>query len=355
MISFVVPAHNEQAYLGRTLLAIHDAARSIGEPYEIIVANDASTDMTAESARENNARVVNVNHRQIAATRNSGARAARGERIFFVDADTTINPRAVAAALKAMDKGAVGGGGPTWLGKNEIVPLYIRLIAFFGLIGPRLIGFSGGAFMFCTREAFEATGGFNERVFWGEEGLFALALRREGRFAGLSEYVLTSGRRVRKISGLEMLAGLVRLAFSPIKSFTRRSFGEKVWYDSNRADDDIMPDSLGVRISNGLALVILIVALSEPLWTRLPWSLTPLATPLGKARMITNVILCHLGLLFWAPALILFVNLLRQKRWTGVIQSIALIAFFVWNAWGATRVTFWFWPWVCHGITGIGN
>jgi hypothetical protein len=343
MISFVVPAHNEQAYLGRTLRAIHEAARTIGKPHEIIVANDASTDTTAEIARENNARVVGVDHRQIAATRNSGARAARGERIFFVDADTTINARAVAEALKAMDNGAVGGGGPTWLGKDEIVPLYIRLIAIFALIVPRLVGFSGGAFMFCTRQAFEATGGFNERVYWGEEGLFALALRREGRFAGLSEYVLTSGRRVRKISGLEVLAGLARLALSPIKSFTRRTFGEKVWYDSNRAEDDKMPDSMAVRISNGLTLIILVVALSEPLWTRLPWSLTPLATPLGKARMITNLILCHVGLVCWAPALILFVNLLRQKRCTGVIQSTALIAFFVWNAWGATLAVVWFW------------
>ena len=350
MISFIVPAHNEQACLPGTLRAIREAARALGRPYEVIVVDDASTDATAEIARQNDARVVSVNHRQIAATRNSGARAARGEQLIFVDADTTVNARAVASAVRAMDNGAVGGGAPTRLGRNEIVPLYIRLVAFLGVIGAKVLGFTGGAFMFCTHAAFEATGGFNERVFWGEEGLFALALRREGRFAGLSQYVLTSGRRVRKISGLEMLAGLVRLAFSPIRSFTRRSFGEKVWYDSNRADDDKMPDSLGVRISNGLTLIIFVVALSEPLWTRLPWSLTPLATPLGKARMMTNIILCHVGLFFWAPALILFVNLLRQKRWTGMIQSTVLIAFFVCNAWGATRVTVWFWLWVWRGI-----
>jgi glycosyltransferase involved in cell wall biosynthesis len=112
MISFIVPAHNEQTCLGRTLQAIHDSARVTGHTYEIIVVNDASTDATAEIAQQNNARGVNVNHRQIAATRNSGARAATGERLFFVDADTTINPRAVASALRAMDKGAVGGGAP---------------------------------------------------------------------------------------------------------------------------------------------------------------------------------------------------------------------------------------------------
>src|SRR2546423_13038001 len=106
MISFIVPAHNEQAEIGRTLRAIDDAAGVVGQPYEIIVVDDASTDATAAVARQHNAIVLPVNHRQIAATRNSGGRAARGSRLFFVDADTTINARAVASALRVMDKGA---------------------------------------------------------------------------------------------------------------------------------------------------------------------------------------------------------------------------------------------------------
>jgi glycosyltransferase involved in cell wall biosynthesis len=73
MISFIVPAHNEQTCLGRTLQAIHESACTVGQSYEIVVANDASTNATAEVARQNHARVVDVNHRQIAATRNSGA------------------------------------------------------------------------------------------------------------------------------------------------------------------------------------------------------------------------------------------------------------------------------------------
>jgi glycosyltransferase involved in cell wall biosynthesis len=168
MISFIVPAHNEQAGIGRTLQAINDAARVVGQAYEIIVVDDASTDATAQIARRNKATVVPVHHRQIAATRNSGGRAARGERLFFVDADTTINSRAVASALRYMDNGAVGGGAPVAV--DGIVPLYIRLIAFFFVPLAKLAGFTGGAFMFCTHEAFHATGGFNERLFWGEEG-----------------------------------------------------------------------------------------------------------------------------------------------------------------------------------------
>jgi glycosyltransferase involved in cell wall biosynthesis len=43
MISFIVPAHNEQARLGRTRQAIFEAARDIGEPFETIVVDDTST------------------------------------------------------------------------------------------------------------------------------------------------------------------------------------------------------------------------------------------------------------------------------------------------------------------------
>ena len=46
MISFVVPAYNEERYLGATLASIHAAALAVAEPYEIVVADDASTDAT---------------------------------------------------------------------------------------------------------------------------------------------------------------------------------------------------------------------------------------------------------------------------------------------------------------------
>jgi glycosyltransferase involved in cell wall biosynthesis len=355
MISFIVPAHNEQSCIGRTLQAIDESARIVGRPYEIIVVDDASTDATAEIARRHNATVLPVNHRQIAATRNSGARAARGGRLFFVDADTTINPRAVASALRYMDTGAVGGGAPTWLGKGEIVPLYIRFIAVLGLFGAKLVGFTGGAFMFCTREAFQAAGGFDERFYWGEEAAFALALKRQGRFVVLWQHVLTSGRRFRKTSALQLLAGGVRMIFSPVKTFTQRSSVEKIWYDSNREGDDTMPDSLAVQVSNGVALLLIIIVVTGPVWNFIPGALMPLSSPLGKFRFFICLFLCHVGLICWPLAMILFVNLLRQKRWTGLIQSVALIAICAWQAWDSTRGVIWYWTWLCHWLAHFFN
>jgi glycosyltransferase involved in cell wall biosynthesis len=350
VLSFIVPAHNEQAYLSRTLTAIHESARAVGQPYEVIVVDDASTDATAEIARQNNASVVSVNHRQIAATRNSGARAAQGERLFFVDADTTVNARALASALREMNHGAVGGGGPTRVGRSEVIPLYARLALLLGVIGPKLIGFTGGAFMFCTREAFAATGGYDERLFCAEEGAFALRLKREGRFAVLWQPVLTSGRRFRTMSGLQILRTFIRIGLSAGKMVTQRAAVASVWYDSNRGNDEKIPSAFAVRVSNGIALLIMLSFLSSPILGFVPWSLTPLSSPAGKLRFINATFVCHVGLFMWPMAGILAFNLLRQKHWTNVLQSLALIAFLSWEAWGATERVIWIWGKVYHWL-----
>ena len=110
MVSFIIPAHNEEALLGRTLASVHAAARALGEPYEVVVADDASTDRTGAVAREQGARVVAVNRRQIAAARNAGARAAAGGLLVFVDADTVVTPRVVRAAARALSRGRSAAG-----------------------------------------------------------------------------------------------------------------------------------------------------------------------------------------------------------------------------------------------------
>src|SRR5262245_48629676 len=99
MISFIVPAHNEELWIGRCLDSIRSAMAALDEPYEVIVVDDASTDATARIAEQKGARTIRVAHRNISAVRNCGARAAAGEELIFVDADTQANEQAVRAAL----------------------------------------------------------------------------------------------------------------------------------------------------------------------------------------------------------------------------------------------------------------
>ena len=345
MISFIVPAHNEQSCLARTLKAIHEATRSIGQPYEVIVVDDASTDSTADIARQHNAIVLPVNHRQIAATRNSGGRAAQGERLFFVDADTTINSRVITSALRYMDKGAIGGGAPTRF--DKIAPLYARLLLWwFGLL-MRLPGISGGAFIFCTREAFHATGGFDERLFGAEDVAMSWALRREGRFVVLWRYVLTSGRRMDGMGGLRMLADLIRIGFFP-KLLEKRSRVCKIWYDSNRERDDRTRDSFATQVFNAVMLLIIIGWILP--WGFIPWSLTPRESVPGKIRLGFAVFSCYIAVVCWPLAYLLVRNLLRQKRWTERTRVITLIGLCLWCAWGATPVVIWSWISLYHWL-----
>ena len=235
MISYIVPAYNEERLLGATLQALHSASAGIGEPYEIVVADDASSDATAAIAARCGARVVRVAHRQIAATRNSGARAALGNRLIFVDADTQVNTEVIRAALQALHDGAAGGGaGVRFDGR---VPAYANLLLVAVVRLFRVCGWAAGCFVFCTRLAFESAGGFDETLYAAEEIALSAALKRQGRFVVLRQAVTTSGRRIRAYSAWELLYTVAQIAIGgPNAVRTRR--GVAIWYEKRRNDPD---------------------------------------------------------------------------------------------------------------------
>jgi len=232
MISFIVPAHNEEAWVGRCVSAIRSGAESLGEPHEIIVVDDASTDATASIARQQGAQMVRVEHRQISATRNAGARQAHGDILFFVDADTLVNAAAIQSALRSVRAGAVGGGCvPRFEGW---LPWWFRLTE--PLIGPavRLARFlPSGAFLFCTRGAFQTVGGFDENYYAAEDVVFIAALKRQGRVVILPETVVTSGRKVRAHSFLSLARQFARLVLRGSRGLRSRK-GLEYWYEPER-------------------------------------------------------------------------------------------------------------------------
>ena len=233
MISFVVPAYNEERLIAATLDAIHAAAREIGQPYELIVANDASTDTTPAVARAHGARVVDCHHRQIARVRNTGARASTGEILIFVDADTLISPAVVRASLEALSGGAVGGGATIHI--EGALPWWGPPVLWSVGEFMRVMHWAAGCYVFVAREAFEAAGGFDERVFVSEELYLSQALKRIGRVVILREQVVTSGRKLRTHSAWDMIR-LFGLLFVHGPGLLRRRDRLAFWYGDRRHD-----------------------------------------------------------------------------------------------------------------------
>ena len=227
MISFIIPAHNEEKYLGPSLTALQGAAATIGEEFEILVVNDSSTDSTGEIARSHGVKVVEVLHRQIAATRNSGGKESKGEFLFFIDADTCANTEAIRAGMEEMRKGAAGGGClfrfdspiPWWLGL--LLALFTRLA--------RLLKLAGGCFIFCTREAFEKTGGFPEKYYASEELVFAGMIKKFGKFVIAKPTVVTSARKIHTVHKWDFIKLICRYVWKGSEGFTQRE-GLGVWY-----------------------------------------------------------------------------------------------------------------------------
>lgn len=113
MISVIIPAYNATATLGRCLSAV---LTSDYPDFECLVVDDSSTDGSAVMAEKLGARVLTLVGGPYgpAYGRNQGALAARGDILFFVDADVLVRPdtlRQVAAAFADSPKVAAMFGG----------------------------------------------------------------------------------------------------------------------------------------------------------------------------------------------------------------------------------------------------
>jgi glycosyltransferase involved in cell wall biosynthesis len=239
--SVCIPAYNEAQLLPRLLDSLDAArARYSGGPaaIEIVVGDNQSTDATATLATARGCIVTRVEKRAIAAARNGAARAARGEILCFLDADSIAHPdtfnqidavlrtgRCIVGATGVKMERMSPGIFATWL---VMVPM------------TRLFGMDTGV-VFCRRADFETVGGYREELLAAEDVDFLFRIKRLGRKRG-QRFMRTAGARTitstRKFDRHGDWHYLTEMSTMPFRMlFARRSAERKIrayWYDDPR-------------------------------------------------------------------------------------------------------------------------
>ena len=167
-LTIIVPAFNEEAYLPSTLDSIHAAAAQLRSHSSVdidtIVVDNNSRDQTAAVARGRGARVVREPVQGIARARNAGARHAEGDVLVF----------------------------------------YLRAWRVLG----RLTGMVQGATQFCRRSVFEQVGGYDEKVWIGEDVDFYWGLKRFARRTGRTVRFMRESARAALLPSLRQVTSM---------------------------------------------------------------------------------------------------------------------------------------------------
>ena len=239
-ISIIVPAFNEERLLGESLGQIKSASAAftrIGWEVELIVCDNNSTDRTAEIARASGAIVVFEPVNQIARARNSGASAATGDWLVFVDADSHPGAELFSDVAERILSGkCLAGGATIRLDENYFVAGMITCV--WNCVS-RSFKLLAGSFIFCEAAAFRKTGGFSNELFAGEELELSQRLKKLARGQGRRIVVLhrhplvTSARKMKLYTAREHLRFFLRAIFNQRRALGSREAAH-LWYDGRR-------------------------------------------------------------------------------------------------------------------------
>lgn len=203
LVSVVIPAYNEEKYLGETLSRLNEQEHH-GFDFEVIVANAQSTDKTIEIAEKYGARVVSVPKINPAAARQLAIEQSHGEIICCIDADTLVPQNHLSCVVEEFnrDSAAVGLTGIIeGSGGNFFVNfIYKWMNTLFSRLNFLLgkTGFQGQSFAF-RKSAFLKINGFNTNLHTGEDFDLGCRMSKIGKIKLVPKtFGISSTRRLKE-------------------------------------------------------------------------------------------------------------------------------------------------------------
>jgi glycosyltransferase involved in cell wall biosynthesis len=203
MVSVIIPAHNEERYLGPTLDALCE--QDYGR-FEVLVVANGCSDATLQIARGRCHRLLVLAQKNLGLARNLGARMARGELLVFLDADTLLEPKGLRDIARQFAQRDAAG---TVKGRPDNPRLAYRLLYGLknGLHRWNLHPGSSGVIL-CWREQFLLCGGFDEGLEVRENSELLRRLKRFGQYRYLGDITATTSMRRYEQRGLRRVTWL---------------------------------------------------------------------------------------------------------------------------------------------------
>jgi glycosyltransferase involved in cell wall biosynthesis len=237
-VSVVIPAHNEENYIGSCLDSIEKAGKASNAKIEIIVVLNRCTDRTEEIAKKYNSQTVVDNSLNLSKIRNAGLYAAQSDVLVTLDADSIMSEDAFIEIVAALNSGKCIGGGSSIKFDRYSPGLFItdcikNIICY-------ITGLSGGMFWFLKKD-FDAVHGFDEKMFVLEDVDFARRLRTHGKQIGKKfiklprAYITTSSRKFDRFGDWTFLR-LIFLEHARLRKSIKgcdNEFSLKYWYGFN--------------------------------------------------------------------------------------------------------------------------
>jgi glycosyltransferase involved in cell wall biosynthesis len=190
MISVIIPAHNEERYLPKTLEALQ--RQSYGW-FEVIVVANGCTDRTREVARGRCQRLIVLSQKSLGVARNLGARMARGDILLFLDADTILEPMALRVIAEHFTGSDAAG---TVQGRPDESRLAYRLVyALKNFVHRWSIHPGTSGVIICWKEHFMRIGGFDEGLEVCENSELVKRLTCTGHYKYIAAVSATTSMR----------------------------------------------------------------------------------------------------------------------------------------------------------------
>lgn len=229
-MSVVIPAHNEEKYVARCICSVRTAARHYGGEVEIIVVCNRCTDRTADIAESCGARVLYNEERCIAAVRNTGIFAAKGEVIVTIDCDNRMTRGTLKEIALLLSTGKyIGGGAPV---RFERYSFPLMCNDALCRIGFGMTGLYCGIF-WAEKKTFLAVGGFTEKKAM-EDAATAGKLKRYGKRKGKEYTVLRRNFLINSTRKYDDMGDWLyfRLMAQNTGAFIRAALGDRTKLDA---------------------------------------------------------------------------------------------------------------------------